>query len=469
MGRKAMKIIMKLKKFTSLLLSGLMMAGSMSILTPSAGAASDYLKSRKSKDGVYNYVVYDNKYAELTYFNGLPENKRNDPVYEIPSEVDGYEVRYLGSFLYYYSDEKQYEINAEKIVIPDTVTHIGSHTFAGVKSDEEQYGLPFKEIVIPSSVMSIGEDAFEYCRNLKEVTLRENVRELGSYAFEKCESLTKINLPDTLTEIPEGCFEGCASLKNIDIPKHYISIKPYAFYGCTKLKTLNVTIAASIGKYAFGFKGYIPEPTGGIIDRAYKKIKGCTLNVDYQKSDNGTEFEDIYPITEFANKYGVNAVYNIPTSVNKRLLLSTGAVFNLHLDNAKATDCKSSKSKVVKTTVNGKVTVLKKGKATISAKLKNGNTFKLKVKVGDNPEISRKTDYGYSDGSKLTLYKGQTKKLYAWGKAAGVSLKFKNTKTAKFTSKRTSPVLKVKGLKKGDTTLKVRINGVWRKLKVKVK
>ncbi len=42
-------------------------------------------------------------------------------------------------------------------------------------------------------------------------------------------------------------------------------------------------------------------------------------------------------------------------------------------------------------------------------------------------------------------------------------------KIAKIISKNTAAVIKVKGLKNGSTTLKVRVNGVVLKLRVKVK
>lgn len=447
-----------------------MIAGSLSVMTTSAGAVSDYMKSYKSKDGVYNYVVYDNKFAELTHFNGLPEDKRDDSVYEIPSEVDGYEVRYLGAYLF---DDCNFEyeyntkrgIKAEKIIIPDTVTYIGDNAFAGYYapySDGEEYGLFAEEIVLPSGLSHIGIAAFSGCKYLKKITIPESIMDIGKYAFEGCVSLSEVNLPDSLETIPYGCFEDCLSLKNIKFT-HYMDIKPYAFYGCKKLKTLNVVGDTNIEKYAFGFYDYIPEHTGGNLGPAHKRIKGCALKVSYHKSSSLG-----MPVREYANYYGVNAKVDYPSSISKAGT-EAGVCFNMLLDGKKASSYKSSKPKVLKISKSGRVSALKQGKSTITAKLKDGKAVKIKMTVNYNPEIISKSGYGYSGVSKLSLYKGQTKKLYVWGKAVDVNLKFKNTKTAKFTSKKTSSVLKIKGLKKGNTTIKVRINGVWRKLKVKVK
>lgn len=461
---------MKLKKITSIFLSALMITASLSAVTTSARAESEYMKTHKSKDGVYNYVVFDNKYAELTHFNGLSKDKREDSVYEIPSEVDGYEVRYLGSFLFddcnseYESDRKR-EINAEKIIIPDTVTYIGDNAFAGYYApygDGEEYGLYAEEFVLPSGLTYIGNEAFKGCKYLKKITIPESIKEIGIYAFEGCVSLSKVNLPDSLEKIPYGCFEDCISLKSIKFT-HYMDIKAYAFYGCKKLKTLNVVGDTNIEKYAFGFYDYIPDSSGGNLGPAHKRIKGCTLKVSYNKSASFG-----MPVREYANYYGIKANIDFSSSISKAGT-EAGVCFNMLFDGKKGSEYKSSKPKILKITKNGKASALKQGRTTITAKLKSGKTVKIKMAVNYTPEITKRRGYSYYGFEKLTLRKGQTKKLYAFCKAVDVNLKFKNTKIAKFTSKKTSAVLKIKGLKRGNTTIKVRINGVWRKLKVVVK
>ena len=153
----------------------------------------------------------------------------------------------------------------------------------------------------------------------------------------------------------------------------------------------------------------------------------------------------------------------------KKVSLPAGATFKMLFDGQSASEFKSSDAKVIKVSNSGNITALKKGKATISAKLKNGNTFSLKVKIAEDPSVYELRDGDYFYCNSLMLYRGQTKKLFAYGKANGADLKFKNTSIAKFTSKKSSRDLKIKGLKTGKTTLKIRINGVWRKIKVTVK
>ena len=70
----------------------------------------------------------------------------------------------------------------------------------------------------------------------------------------------------------------------------------------------------------------------------------------------------------------------------------------------------------------------------------------------------------------ITVKKGETKKVRILGRAPGEGNAYKNTKKAKVVTKeKVTSNIYVKGLKKGKTTLKIRVNGVWLNLKVTVK
>lgn len=119
---------------------------------------------------------------------------------------------------------------------------------------------------------------------------------------------------------------------------------------------------------------------------------------------------------------------------------------------------KSSNNKIVRVTSTGKVIGVKKGVATIT--IKNGNVTKsLKIKV-KNPSLSKKS---------VSVKKGKTVSIKIKGKVSGVNNKYKNTKTAKIISKKSASTLKIKGLRKGKTNLKIKVSGITLKLKVKVK
>ena len=102
----------------------------------------------------------------------------------------------------------------------------------------------------------------------------------------------------------------------------------------------------------------------------------------------------------------------------------------------------------------------KKGSKKITATLTSGDQVTCKVKVTTLPKLSRKS---------VTVKKGKTVTVKITGKARSVKNVYKNTAAAKVTSAKTASKIRVKGLKKGQTTIKIRVNGVWLKLKVNVK
>lgn len=151
---------------------------------------------------------------------------------------------------------------------------------------------------------------------------------------------------------------------------------------------------------------------------------------------------------------------NKPVISKKSITLKAGSTKTLTVKNGKVKSWKTSNSRIVKVN-NGKVTALSKGSATVTAVLTDNTKLKCKAVVTTSPKLSKST---------VQIKKGKTATVKIIGKATAVSNVYTNTKTAKITSKRSASALKVKALKKGTTTLKIKVNGaVTLKLKVKVK
>lgn len=126
---------------------------------------------------------------------------------------------------------------------------------------------------------------------------------------------------------------------------------------------------------------------------------------------------------------------------------------------------KSSDSKVV-SVKSGKLTAKKKGKVTITAVYNSAVEVKLRYEVTDSPKLT----LNGKTVTSVTVKKKKTKTLKLYGKASTINNKYTNSRKAKITSKKTSAKIKVKGLKKGKATLKIKVNGsVTLSLKVKVK
>ena len=147
--------------------------------------------------------------------------------------------------LYYakhlYSDETTEITN---LIIPNSVTSIGSYTFYGCSGPTS--------ITIPNSVTSIGEYAFYNCSGLTSVTIPNSVTSIGNYAFNGCSGLTSVTIPNSVTSIKGYTFKGCSGLTSITIPNSVTSIGNYAFQDCSGLTSVNIGNGVkSIGGSAF--------------------------------------------------------------------------------------------------------------------------------------------------------------------------------------------------------------------------
>lgn len=269
-----------------------------------------------------------------------------------------------------------------------------------------------KSYTVPSGVKVIGDCAFSFNKNLQSVTLSDSVELLWSYAFFECNNLKTVDLAK-VKEFYQNVFYGSA-ITSLYLPKTITKLEPYSI-------GMNVDWKPDKNFKAYYVKG---TPAASIIENYCKEA-------------------------------GVNGVaVTIPSAS-----LKAGGTKTLKPAAGKITSWSSSK-KAVATVKNGKVTALKKGTATITAKLYDGAKITSKITIKTSPKLNKPS---------VTVEKGKTVKVKITGKASTVKNKYTNTKTAKITSKNTATTLTVKGLKKGKTTLKVKVNGVVLKLKVVVK
>lgn len=119
------------------------------------------------------------------------------------------------------------------LVIPNTVTSIGSYAFCNCRS--------LTSIEIPDSVSSIGNGAFFNCRSLTSIEIPNGVTSIGDLVFCWCERLTSITIPNGVTSIGYGAFNNDRSLKSITIPDSVTSIGEFAFGMCINFTNVYYT------------------------------------------------------------------------------------------------------------------------------------------------------------------------------------------------------------------------------------
>lgn len=425
----------------------------------------------------YEYRVVNDKYVELIRCKKISkENINIDGWYNIPSEINGMEVKYIGDSCFSY-DLDVY--NLDKVVIPDTVVYIGNNAFKRPFYDgSSSYELSWvNDIKLPNNVIFIGEGAFTQC-DFEEITIPSSVKYLGSKAFEACDKLEKIyisadlniydssfaycsklttvELPDSLKSIGKYAFYGCSSLKSLNIPDSLKNIGDYAFYNCTALKSLSIPDGVDLGKYSIGYYSK---------SEVRKMVSGFSLNIKSSKK-----------LKSYPKKSRLSVVYILNTNDSNYYDFNceVGAEFKVKFNNDSIVSCKSKSAKTVKALNSGKIILLKSGSCDVRVTLKSGKIFT--ISVGDDdmkgyPRIEKKNKNGkYVNAESISVKKKKTVSLKIKGKAFSVNNVYKNTKIAKIISKKSSEMIKIKGLKKGKTTLKFKINGVKTvNLKVNVK
>ena len=147
----------------------------------------------------------------------------------------------LYSAKHLYSDNNT---EIENLVIPNSVTNIGSYAFDGcsgltsvtignrvtsINKRAFYHCSGLISIAISNSVTSIGEGAFYGCSGLTTVTIPNSVTSIGDYAFRNCSDLTSITIPNSVTSIGKGAFRGCSGLTSVTIPNSVTSIGSQAF------------------------------------------------------------------------------------------------------------------------------------------------------------------------------------------------------------------------------------------------
>lgn len=139
----------------------------------------------------------------------------------------------------------------ENYEIPEGVTTIEEYAFyksyieyMSYIEEDAFYGSSIENIIIPESVTKIGSSAFSGCWNLRTVSFKgktKSVTKIGTAAFRGCWSLRKVSFKDRkgITKIPAYCFYGCTSLQTISLPSSIRTIEDSAFEK-SGLKTLTL-------------------------------------------------------------------------------------------------------------------------------------------------------------------------------------------------------------------------------------
>ena len=104
-------------------------------------------------------------------------------------------------------------IQVPETLFGETVVGIGSNAFAMLEA---------QKIILPDTVEYLGEYAFSMCDNLVEVNLGKGLKKIGYMSFNLCNELLSISFPEGMEEMTDVCFGGCKKLGEVYIPASVI-------------------------------------------------------------------------------------------------------------------------------------------------------------------------------------------------------------------------------------------------------
>lgn len=159
-----------------------------------------------SNDYASAILYEDEKRLVVTGMFQSGTDKSNYPWY---GKLSGYSVEFTNDVIFIGDYAFQNSGIVGELVIPNSVTSIGSGAFdscSGLTGD----------LVIPDSVTSIGFSAFQACKGLTgDLIIPDSVTSIGGYAFASCSDLTgDLIIPDSVTSIGDFAFEYCSGFSD---------------------------------------------------------------------------------------------------------------------------------------------------------------------------------------------------------------------------------------------------------------
>ena len=186
--------------------------------------------------GVMYDISNDGTYAEVIGYVGT------DVRVKIASVYEGLPVTNI------YGSAFKSNRTISEVIIPDSVTSIGSYAFAYSS---------IRNVTIGNSVTYIGDAAFE-STYLREVVIPNSVTVIENWVFRSCTSLTNVTMGENVKTIGQWVFIDCYSLNFVE------------YEGCKYLSSTNNTYFALIDSENKNLSSYtIHKDTGVISNTAF--------------------------------------------------------------------------------------------------------------------------------------------------------------------------------------------------------
>lgn len=210
------------------------------------------------------------------------------------------------------------KLDAEHVVIPETVTSIGREAFRESKLTDivipdsvteleyrAFYGCSFLQTaVLSKNITGIPRGTFYGCRQLKMEEIPETVNSIGANAFNSCYSLTDVTIKSanmTSDSIDVSAFEGCSNIQYIRIPNFKKDEILYAPWGAANTSVLWKNTYVINDRYLYE---YVEDTGEGVITKYIGKDGQADIPADF------AEYNRVNGANLVVDRIGSYAFYN---------------------------------------------------------------------------------------------------------------------------------------------------------------
>lgn len=100
-------------------------------------------------------------------------------------------------------------IRVPETIYGETVVGIGSNAFSMLEA---------QKIILPDTVEYLAKTAFNGCEKLEEVKLGKGLKKTNYLSFNFCNELRSVSFPEGMEEMTDVCFGFCTKLSEVYVP-----------------------------------------------------------------------------------------------------------------------------------------------------------------------------------------------------------------------------------------------------------
>lgn len=213
----------------------------------------------------------------------------------------------------------QVPTNAD-IEIPSTVSDAGKTcSLNGVETTGDGFLYAVTEVKSPGSTTT----TVSHFANAKSIIIPNSVTTIGSMAFRQATLLQSVVMSTSVTTIPSSCFENCTSLSSISGLTNVDYAQGSSFRGCTSLLSLSLPNLTSMSTYAFystPLERFLMKGAS-ITANSFKQVaSGCDFYITKNSvvgMGAGTDkwWKNAFPATEVNGEEKINIVLHVPSNL----------------------------------------------------------------------------------------------------------------------------------------------------------